>query len=103
MKVYVNIILLSFLAILVLAGPSMADDPDARAIMEKVDNRADGDRSVSDMQMVLINKHGKKRTRSIRSYGIDRGEDHLSLMFFLTPADVASTGFLTHDYDIPEQ
>lgn len=103
MKVYVNIILLSFLAILVLAGPSMADDPEARAIMEKVDLREDGDRSVSDMQMVLINKHGKKRTRSIRSYGIDRGEDHLSLMFFLTPADVASTGFLTHDYDIPEQ
>lgn len=103
MKVYVNIILLSFLALIVLAGPSMADDPEARAIMEKVDDRADGDRSVSDMQMVLINKHGKERLRSIRSYGMDRGDDHLSLMFFLAPADVASTGFLTHDYDIPEQ
>lgn len=78
---------------------AFADDPEARAIMEKVDDREDGDRSMVDMRMILINKQGKERVRSIRSFGIDRGEDHLSLMFFLSPKDVSGTGFLTYDYD----
>ena len=103
MKVAFHIALIALLPILMVTGPAQAEDPEALAIMEKVDNREDGDRSVSDMQMVLINNRGKKRIRSLRSYGMDRGEDHLSLMFFLAPADVAATGFLTHDYDMPEQ
>ncbi len=103
MKVYINIFLLSFLSIVVMSGPTMADDPEARAIMEQVDARDDGDLSISDMQMLLINKHGKERIRSIRSYGMDRGDDHLSLMFFLSPADVSGTGFLTYDYDTADK
>ncbi|MEN8142224.1 MAG: outer membrane lipoprotein-sorting protein [Thermodesulfobacteriota bacterium] len=103
MRTCISITLLSVLALAVFTGPAMADDPKARAIMEKVDAREDGDRSVSDMRMVLINKQGKERVRSLRSYGMDRGDDHFSLMFFLAPADVAATGFLTHDYDTPEK
>ena len=79
-----------------------ADDPKARDIMEKVDARDDGDHSEQDMEMVLIDKKGNQRVRKLRSFGRDVGEDEQSIMFFLTPADVEDTGFLTYDYDDPE-
>jgi hypothetical protein len=103
MKAPVPILLAILLALAVLPGLVMADEPEARAIMEKVDSRDDGNRSAVDMRMILINKQGRERIRELRSYGIDRGDDHLSLMFFLSPADVSGTGFLTHDYDAPDR
>ena len=51
--------------------------------------------------MVLIDKKGNERIRETRSYAKDRGDDTLSLIFFLSPADVENTGFLTYDYDEP--
>ena len=69
-----------------------------KSIMEKVDARDDGDRFVSDMDMILIDRRGKKRHRKIRSFGMDQGKDRLSLMFFVSPGDVKGTGFLSFDY-----
>jgi len=82
---------------------SFADDPEARAIMEKVDARDDGDNQVSDMEMILIDKKGKERIRKIHTFSKDKGEDTLKLMFFLRPADVKDTSFLTFDYDDPDK
>ena len=82
---------------------ALAGDPEARAIMEKVDAVDDGDRRVSDMKMVLIDKRGKERVRSIRSFAMDQGQDSRSIIFFLDPADVRGTGFLTHDYADPDK
>lgn len=82
---------------------AFADDPEARAIMEKVDARDDGDNQVSDMEMILIDKKGKKRIRKIHVFSKDRGEDTLKLMFFQYPADVRDTAFLTFDYDDPDK
>ena len=79
------------------------DAPDARAIMERVDARDDGDHSSQDLEMVLIDKNGNRRVRELRSYGRDVGADEQSIMFFLSPADVEDTGFLTYDYDDPER
>jgi len=79
--------------------PAQADDPEARAIMEKVDARDDGDNRTADMQMILIDKKGRQRLRQIRTFSKDKGDDILSLMFFLHPADVKDTAFLTYDYD----
>ena len=95
--------LISTLLILGLSLPAQADDPAARAIMEKVDARDDGDRQTADMQMILIDKHGNQRKRSIRSFSRDVGDDTHRLMFFLEPADVRDTGFLTYDYDDPDR
>lgn len=81
----------------------MADDPEARAIMEKVDARDDGDNQTGEMEMILIDKKGNKRIRKIILYSKDKGEDTYKLMFFLHPADVKNTGFLTYDYDDPEK
>ncbi len=83
--------------------PSFADDPKARAIMEKVDARDDGDNQMSDMEMILIDKNNRQRIRKIASFSKDKGEDTLKLMFFLEPADVKDTAFLTWDYDDPDK
>ena len=68
-------------------------------IAQKVHDRDDGDNSTSNMKMILIDKKGNKRVRELKRYAKDKGEDELKLMFFLTPADVRNTGFLTYDYE----
>ena len=95
--------LLLIAALLGMPATSLADDPKARAIMEKVDARDDGDNQTSNIEMILVDKRGKKRIRRLRSLTKDKGEDTYSMMFFLSPADVQDTGFLTYDYDDPER
>ena len=92
----VTLVLMVFVA---GARITLADDPKARSIMEKVDARDDGDNQVADMEMILIDKNGQKRIRKIRTFSKDKQEDTLKLMFFEHPADVKDTAFLTYDYD----
>ena len=73
--------------------------PVGRDIMDLVDARDDGDNAIQDMEMILIDKNGNRRDRTIRSMSRDVDEDTQSIMFFLSPADVKDTGFLTYDYD----
>ena len=92
------------LAVLGLALPAAAaDDPKAREIMQRVQDRDDGDDQTSKMQMILIDKRGKQRVRELTTFAKDKGEDDYSMMFFLSPADVKDTGFLTYDYDDAER
>jgi hypothetical protein len=96
------VIILSLLSISVSAVPlALADEvaPSAREIMELADARDDGDNGIQDLEMILIDKNGNRRERTIRAMGRDVGEDTHSIMFFLSPADVKDTGFLTYDYD----
>ncbi|MEN8304174.1 MAG: outer membrane lipoprotein-sorting protein [Campylobacterota bacterium] len=67
-------------------------------IAQKVHDRDEGDNATSNMKMILIDKNGKKRVRDLKTFTKDKGEDTLKLMFFLTPADVKNTAFLTYDY-----
>ena len=83
--------------------PARADDAKAREIMLKVDAREDGDNSTADMQMILIDKSNRERVRTIKSFSKDKGQDTWRLMFFLEPADVKDTAFLTYDYDDPNK
>jgi len=78
-----------------------ADEPQARAIMERVDARDDGDNQTADMQMILIDKRGNERVRRISIFRKDRTDDTYRLMFFVHPVDVRDTAFLTYDYDDP--
>jgi len=68
-------------------------------VAQKVHDRDDGDNSTSKMKMILIDKKGHKRIRDLKTFTKDKGDDKLKLMFFLTPADVKNTAFLTYDYD----
>lgn len=76
-----------------------AEEYTAQKIMQLVDRRDDGDKAIAEIQMLLIDRNGNQRSRSFRSFGIDKEEDRLSLMFFLSPGDVKGTGFLTYDYE----
>jgi len=92
-----------FTAVIFHAIAAEADDPGARSIMEKVNARDDGDNQTSDMEMILIDKNKKQRIRKIARFSKDKGQDTLQLMFFLKPADVKNTSFLTYDYDDPDK
>lgn len=87
---------------LLAAQPALAA-MSAREIMQAVDDRDDGDNRTADMKMVLIDKNGDERVRSIHSFDKDKGEDKQRIMFFLSPADVKDTGFLTYDYDASDK
>jgi len=93
------IFILLSLFLLFFFNTASADDSFARKIMELVEDRDDGDDEKTEMRMILIDKGGKKRVRHMLSYAKDKGEDVLKLMFFISPADVKDTGFLTYDYD----
>lgn len=66
--------------------------------MEKVDGRDDGDNMTGDVTMTLIDQGGRERKREIKVFSKDEGRDTHRLQFFLSPADVRETGFLTYDY-----
>lgn len=68
-------------------------------IMQKVEDRDDGQSMKSIMTMVLIDKNNKKRIRKMQTYSIDidKNTEHRAI-FFLSPTDVRRTAFLTFDY-----
>ncbi len=73
----------------------------AREIMQRVNDRDDGNSQTAEIEMRLIDSGGNERLRRLRQYRRKAGKDTHSLMFFLAPADVRDTGFLTYDYDAP--
>ena len=75
-----------------VAAPIAAEELSAREVMQRVDDRDDGDRSVRKLEMILIDKNGGERVRRLQSWSRDEGEDVQSIMFFLSPADVKNTG-----------
>ena len=99
------------LPVLTLGLLALADGPGAahaepltgRQIMDRVDNRNDGDRAVQDLNMLLIDQNGSTRTRRMRMWRRDLGKDVQSILFFLAPPDVEDTGLLTYDYEDPER
>ena len=86
------------LGLSLLTTSILADDAKARAIMEKADARPDGKTLQQDMKMVLIDRRGQKRVRSMKSFSKKFGKDKYTIMFFKSPSDVKNTAFLTYDY-----
>ena len=88
-------------ALLIAGFASLPPDTSAltaREIMEKVDARDDGDNLTANQRMILIDKNGAERVRDMAVFNKDQGRDTHRLVFFLSPADVRDTGFLTYDY-----
>ena len=78
-----------------IAGQSLS----GKQIIEKVYNRPAGDDQTSDLTMTLINKSGDQRVRKIKQFTKDLGNVEKSIMFFLSPADVKNTSFMSWAYD----
>ena len=95
MKYLIAIVLATlFLPLVPADGIALTADQ----IMERVDARDDGDNGTNVMEMILTDKAGHQRSRTIQSYTKDQGADTQRLLFFLAPKDVLGTGFLTYDY-----
>lgn len=75
----------------------------ADEIAHKVDSRYTGDTAISTMKMILIDKHNSKRIREMKKYLKEYPKQTKSAIFFLAPADVRNTAFLTYDYDTSTQ
>lgn len=75
----------------------------AREVMERVDQRYDGDSFASEVTMVLIDRRERQRSRELLIYSKDYGEDRKTLARFLTPADIAGTSYLNHDWEEPDR
>ena len=98
-KTLLTSLLTSLLIPLLLLPAAQAETLTAKRIVALSNDRDDGDNRISDMTMTLADRNGKTRVRTIRSFEKDKGEDNRRIMFFLSPADVEGTGFLTYDYD----
>lgn len=70
-----------------------------KEIIEKVYNRPTGDDQTSELAMTLINRSGAQRVREIKQFTMDLGAVEKSIMFFLSPADVKNTSFMSWTYD----
>jgi len=76
----------------------LAAEITGREIMEKVDARDDGDNMTMDVEMILIDRNDYERVRKIKAFSKDKGRDTLRMQFFMEPAEVKDTAFLTYDY-----
>jgi len=88
----------ALLATLLGFTPAAAAPPPARQIMARVHARPEGAHSLRELRMQLRDARGNRRLRVLRSLYRRVGEDSQSLLFFLSPADVRGTGFLSHDF-----
>jgi hypothetical protein len=92
------ITILSMYAILSSVTISFAD-PTAFEVVQKMDTRDDGDTLTTDTLMILINKNQQKRIRNIKNIRKDYGLDTKGIIFFLSPADVRNTSYMSYDWD----
>ncbi len=67
--------------------------------MVAVDERADGDKRFSRLQMEITDQSGRKRIRVASSKAMDFDAGTRQLTVFESPADVRGTALLTFDYD----
>ncbi len=97
----INICILATLMFSLVSMSAWAELPqiDARQVAVNIDEREDGADETAEMEMILINKRDQQRVRKIMTYRKDDGDDTKSVMFFLEPADVKGTGFLSWNYD----
>ena len=86
-------------ALLVMAaGSAGAGTLTGLQIMEKVYTRPKGPDIQSELTMTLINSRGSKRVRTIHQFIKDYGANEKKVMFFVAPADVKNTSFMTWTY-----
>ena len=88
---------------LLMAAPAAAqvspDETDPVKIMEAVEGRPQGDKSVARLAMTVKDQQGRERKRVVQSWAMDFAGGRNQLMIFESPADVRNTGLLTIDFD----
>lgn len=92
-------ILFGLFATFIANNSLLAEELTAEQVVQKVEDRYTGDTSITDMTMILIDRKGNQRVRQIKGYTKEYGKDTKSISFFMSPADVKNTAFLSYDWD----
>ena len=64
-------------------------------IMRKVDEREAGRTQISTATMTLVDKKDRKRIRKLKLFSKEFSDVDKTITFFLSPADVKDTSFLS--------
>ncbi|MBL4580327.1 MAG: outer membrane lipoprotein-sorting protein [Gammaproteobacteria bacterium] len=78
---------------------SAAAEYSAEEVIRLFDERYDGDSSITDITMVLIDKRDRQRIRNLKLYSKDYGLDTKTLSLFESPADIRGTAYLNFDWN----
>ncbi|MBF0287374.1 MAG: outer membrane lipoprotein-sorting protein [SAR324 cluster bacterium] len=92
-------LLLVLLISFAITSSARGDTLTAQEVMVKVDDRYTGDTAIQDMTMILIDRQERQRVRQTKGFTKEYGEDSKSISFFLSPADVKNTAFLSYEWD----
>lgn len=95
MKIKISFIIA---AILMLPLALMAQKITGLQIIQNVHNLPTGNDQEGNLTMSLINSRGEIRAREIKQYLKDYGDMEKKIMFFLSPADVLNTSFMSWNY-----
>lgn len=95
---------ITYIALLACVGllpalPANAKEMTAYQIMKQVDERYNGDTSVADSSMILIDARDRQRVRDLKVYTKDYGDNSKGISFFQSPADIKGTAYLNYDWD----
>jgi hypothetical protein len=84
---------------LCFAAPVQAQSPTALQIIENVYHRPEGTDRESKLLMTLTNSRGDQRVREIRQFSRNANGMEKKIMFFISPADVRNTAFMSWSYE----
>lgn len=76
-----------------------AQEPSGLEIMQRVYERPTGGDLVSDLTMTLTNSRGDTRERKLRQFRKEFKDGEKKIMFFLAPADVKDTSFMSWSWN----
>jgi ribosomal protein S8 len=93
------------ITLLLITANAYSDQNDLTAydVVKRMDELNDGDTLTSNTLMVLMDSSKNKRIRKIKSIRKDFGKDTKGLVFFLSPADVRNTTYMSFDWDNEEK
>jgi len=94
-----NIQLFSIAILILLAGFGAQAQLTGIQIIDKTYNRPSGEDQISLLKMTLTNKQGKQRVREIKQFSKNMADAEKNIMYFLSPADVRNTSFMSWTYN----
>ena len=93
-------ILKSILTIFMLiSGMTFAQDLSGLDVIQKVYDRPTGNDMTGNLIMTIENSRGNQRVRKIKQFVKTVKNGEKKIMYFLSPADVKNTSFMTWSYD----
>ncbi|TVQ16158.1 MAG: outer membrane lipoprotein-sorting protein [Bacteroidetes bacterium] len=92
------IISAALLALAISTTNGLKAQPNGQKIMEDAYHLPKGEDMQGELTMTLVNRQGEQRVRNLRQYSKDYGDVEKKIMFFLSPADVRGTSFMSWSY-----